>query len=197
MQVGGGVAWLEPDGLAEGGDGVIELSLVRQRVAEQIVSQCVAGHESNRLSISSDRLVQLPDSFQGVAKGGLGIGVFGCEPDRLADLDRRFGRFFLEMQSDSQLHVGEWALRSQCDCGRQRACGLCRIRIRRPVELYRSLRHADPEITWKATPCYPQDGGGCRSVIGVDEHARQEQQAVHRLLFERVRVGRPFLERRQ
>ena len=58
--MGLGVVGLEPDRLAVFGDGLVELALVSQGVAEVVVGLGVVGLEPDRLAVFGDRLVELP-----------------------------------------------------------------------------------------------------------------------------------------
>ncbi len=57
--MGLGVVGLEPDRLAVFGDGLVELALVLQGVAEVVVGHGEVGLEPDRLAVFGDGLVEL------------------------------------------------------------------------------------------------------------------------------------------
>ncbi len=81
--MGIGEVGLEPDRRAVFGDGLVELPLVLQGVAEVGVGHGVVGLEPDRLAVLGDGLVELARS-SGRCRGCVGVGVVGLEPDRLA-----------------------------------------------------------------------------------------------------------------
>ena len=85
--MGLGVVGLEPDRLAVGGDGLVELPLVAQGVAEVLVGLGVVGLEPDRLA---ELRRSASSSFPWLSQGEsprliVGLGVVGLEPDRLAE----------------------------------------------------------------------------------------------------------------
>ena len=66
------------------GDGLVELPLALQGVAEVDVGRGVVGLEPDRLAVLGDGLVELALAVQGDAEVDVGRGVVGLEPDRLA-----------------------------------------------------------------------------------------------------------------
>ena len=83
--MGLGVVGLEPDRLAEFGDGLGQLPLVRPGRCRGCVGLGVVGLEPDRLAECGDRLVAASPGRQGEAEVVVGLGDVGLEPDRLAE----------------------------------------------------------------------------------------------------------------
>ena len=75
--MGLGEVGLEPDRLAVFGDGLVELPLVAQGVAEVVVGLGEVGLEPDRLAAFGDGLVELPLVIQGDAEVGVGPASSG------------------------------------------------------------------------------------------------------------------------
>src|SRR5271155_1654095 len=103
--MGLGIAGLERNGLATGGEGLVEFSLVIQGVCEIKVSLGEVGPEHDSLMIGGDGLIKLPPGSQGIAEIAVGFGIIGLQRDGLTDqTDRNVAVSHLKGNNSEMVH---------------------------------------------------------------------------------------------
>ena len=107
-------------GAAIGGNGLIEQTLILQRIAQILHAFGVIRAQCDRPMISDDRLIEFAFACQGVAQIIVSFGIVGHEGNRptiggdgFIELSRRF-------QHIAQLAVGFGEIRTQHDRGSMR-----------------------------------------------------------------------------
>ncbi len=184
----------QPDRLPAFGNGLVVLALHRQGRPQVGVKLGITGFQPDRLAVLGNRQIALPDLFESISQREVALCVLGLERGRLTKLGCRLGQFPMAMQGRRQVRVGKQALGPQ----RHRRCtqprGLCEFGLRQLLVMRTSQHHADPEIPWEPSPANLQDRDGARPVVCLDEHLREHDQAVHRLLFKLPRIGGPCRE---
>ena len=106
---------VEFDGLAIGGDGLVQLLLVGQGVAEVVVGVGQLRIEFDGLAVGGDGLVQLLLALQSVAEVVVGIGVLRVEFDGLAVGSDGLVQLLLGVQGVAEVVVGIGELRVEFD----------------------------------------------------------------------------------
>ena len=91
---------------AEFGDGLVELPLVHQGVAEVVVGFGEVGLEPDRGAVFGDGLVELALVLSGRCRGCCGPGVVGLEPDRRAEFGDGLVELALGRQGVAEVVVG-------------------------------------------------------------------------------------------
>ncbi len=106
VAVGAGVAGPQCDGLAIGGDGLIELAFGYQSIAEITVGFRQAGIEFDGPATTGDGLVKLASVFQDGAKIAIGIRQIGIRLDGLPIGGDGFIESVLALQGITEIAIG-------------------------------------------------------------------------------------------
>ena len=188
--MGLGVVGLEPDRRAVFGDGLVELALVRQGVAEVVVGLGVVRLEPDRRAVFGDGLVELALVSPGRCRGCCGLGVVGLEPDRRAEFGDGLVELALVSQGDAEVGVGDGVVGLEPDRlaarghgGFERLAGF----PRQPLCLERTAQAAQMPGVAGAQPLEIAEHGD--GLVGIASGLEGMGQLVGRLGADRSRGG--------
>ncbi len=103
--------WVQPDGLAEFGVGLVQLALIPQDVSQAIVKVGVLGRKFHRFFAVGERLVQLPLKSECPSQLVQRRGIRTVLLDECTKLGDEFVQFALTPQGAAKVGIGIEPLR--------------------------------------------------------------------------------------